>query len=91
MYREYRICGGRVLKSHNPMNESQKEFLNRLSGVLEVDSITSSDDYRQTPLWGSLTCFALKVALMQHYGCDVSLKELDSFGDVRTLMERVLR
>jgi hypothetical protein len=49
------------------MNESQKEFLNRLSGVLEVDSITSSDDYRQTPLWGSLTCFALKVALMQHY------------------------
>lgn len=72
------------------MDEKQTEFLSRLAGVLEVDSIAPADDYRQTPLWGSLTCFALKVTLMQQYGCDVPLKDLDSFPDAKTLMERVL-
>lgn len=73
------------------MDEKQKEFLSRLAGVLEVDSISPADDYRLTPLWGSLTCFALKVTLMQHYGRDVPLKDLDSFADVKTLMEKVLK
>ena len=72
------------------MDEKQNEFLTRLADVLEVDSITPQDDYRLTPLWGSLTCFALKVTIMQHYGRDVSLKDLDSFQDVQTLMEKVL-
>lgn len=72
------------------MDENQNEFLSRLADVLEVDSITPQDDYRLTPLWGSLTCFALKVTIMQHYGRDVSLKDLDSFQDVQTLMEKVL-
>jgi hypothetical protein len=71
------------------MDEKQNEFLSRLADVLEVDSITPQDDYRQTPLWGSLTCFALKVTIMQHYGRDILLKELDSFSDVKALMERV--
>lgn len=71
------------------MQEAQKEFLSRLAGVLEVDSIAPDDDYRQTPLWGSLTCFALKVTIMQHYGRDITLKELDSFSDVNALMEKV--
>ncbi|MBR2920614.1 MAG: hypothetical protein IKL02_07185 [Kiritimatiellae bacterium] len=73
------------------MDEKQKEFLSRLAGVLEVDSISPADDYRLTPLWGSLTCFALKVTIMQHYGRDVPLKDLDSFPDVKTLMENVLK
>lgn len=73
------------------MDEKQKEFLSRLAGVLEVDSISPADDYRLTPLWGSLTCFALKVTIMQHYGRDVPLKDLDSFADVKTLMEKVLK
>lgn len=73
------------------MDEKQEEFLSRLAGVLEVDSISPADDYRLTPLWGSLTCFALKVTIMQHYGRDVPLKDLDSFADVKTLMENVLK
>ena len=72
------------------MDEKQNEFLSRLADVLEVDSITPQDDYRMTPLWGSLTCFALKVTIMQHYGLDIPLKELDSFSDANALMEKVL-
>ena len=32
------------------MDEKQKEFLSRLAGVLEVDSISPADDYRLTLL-----------------------------------------
>lgn len=70
--------------------DREKEFLDCLAGVLEVDSVSPADDYRVTPLWGSLTCFALKVTLMQRYGLDIPFKELDSLPDVKSLMEKVL-
>lgn len=71
-------------------SDQEKEFLDCLAGVLEVASIAPADDYRATPLWGSLTCFALKVTLQQRYGRDIPFKELDSLPDVKSLMEKAL-
>lgn len=75
-------CGG--------MENDRTEFYSVLADVLEVASIAPGDDYRMTPLWGSLTCFALKVTIAQRFGRDVPLKELDSFGTAGALAERVL-
>ncbi len=72
------------------MEQKEKDFLSVLADVLEVPGISPQDDYRSTFLWGSLTCFSLKVTLSQRYGVDLSLKELDSFTDVQSLMSRVL-
>ena len=66
------------------------EFLGVLAGVLEVASVSPADDYRKTPLWGSLTAFALKVTLAQRYGRDFSMEELKSFASVGELMRRAL-
>ncbi len=72
------------------MDQKEKEFLAVLADVLEVAEITPADDYRSTFLWGSLTCFSLKVTLSQRYGVDLPLKELDSFPDVKSLMQKVI-
>ena len=70
--------------------ERVQEFLAGLADVLEVPSIGPGDDYRQTPLWGSLTAFALKVMLQQRFGCALTLKELDAQPTAGDLMARVL-
>ncbi|MCR5414876.1 MAG: hypothetical protein K6F50_09175 [Kiritimatiellae bacterium] len=67
-----------------------KEFLAALADVLEVSSIGPADDYRETPLWGSLTAFALKVMLKQRYRAEVAVRDLCSFRSAGELMERAL-
>ena len=41
--------------------DREREFLSCLAEILEEDSISPGDDYRETPMWGSLTAFALKL------------------------------
>ncbi|MBR4894041.1 MAG: hypothetical protein IKZ36_02445 [Kiritimatiellae bacterium] len=55
------------------MEKDRLEFYAVLADVLEVASIAPEDDYRTTPLWGSLTCFALKVTIAQRFGKDILL------------------
>ena len=71
------------------MEKDRVEFYAVLADVLEVASIAPEDDYRTTPLWGSLTCFALKVTIAQRFGKDILLKDLHSFASASALAERV--
>ena len=69
--------------------DRQEEFLVALADVLEVPSIGLGDDYRETPLWGSLTAFALKVMLQQRFGVTLTLGELAAFPTAGGLMARL--
>ena len=66
------------------------EFLARLAEVLEVPAITAGDDYRETPLWGSLTCFAVKVMLMQQFGVELTLQTIGDCPSAGALAEKVI-
>ena len=68
----------------------EREFLSCLADILEVDAVSASDDYRETPLWGSLTAFALKLELQRRYGADLSLADLGDFASAGDLMRRAL-
>lgn len=72
------------------MTEERMRFLAKLAEVLEVPAIRPEDDYRTTALWGSLTCFALKVMLEQEFACMVSLRELDDCATAGELMRKVV-
>lgn len=72
------------------MTEERMRFLAKLAEVLEVPAIRPEDDYRTTALWGSLTCFALKVMLEQEFACMVSLRELDGCATAGELMRKVV-
>lgn len=72
------------------MEKDAADFLSVLADVLEVPSIGPDDDYRATPLWGSLTCFALKVTIAQRFGKDISFGELNSLPDAKALTEKVV-
>lgn len=69
--------------------DRQQEFLTALADVLEVPSIDLEADYRETPLWGSLTAFALKVMLQQRFNATLTLKELDACATAGELMKRL--
>lgn len=68
----------------------EQEFLERLAEVLEVPSIDREADYRETPLWGSLTAFAVKVMVMQRFNRTLTLAEIAGFASAGELMQRVL-
>ena len=70
--------------------DRSREFLAQLADVLEVASIAPDADYRETPLWGSLTAFALKVMISQRGGREVARRDLAGFATAGALMERVL-
>ena len=70
--------------------DKEREFLSCLAEILEEDSISPGDDYRETPMWGSLTAFALKLDMQRRYGADLSLAELGEFASAGDLMRRVL-
>lgn len=70
--------------------DREREFLSCLAEILEVDSISRDDDYRQTPMWGSLTAFAMKLDIQRRYGADLSLAELGEFATAGDLLRRVL-
>lgn len=63
-------------------------FLAALADVLEVADIAEDEDFRRTPLWGSLTCFALKVMIAQRFGKDLSVAEIAETDSAGALMER---
>jgi len=65
------------------------ELCELVADVCEVPTLAASDDYRQTSLWGSLTAFALKVALKQRAHADVALAELNRYGSVGELARAV--
>lgn len=70
--------------------DRERDFLSCLAEILEVDSISRDDDYRQTPMWGSLTAFAMKLDIQRRYGADLSLAELGEFATAGDLLRRVL-
>lgn len=70
--------------------DRERDFLSCLAEILEVDSISREDDYRQTPMWGSLTAFAMKLDIQRRYGADLSLAELGEFATAGDLLRRVL-
>ena len=45
-----------------------QEFLERVADVLEVPAVRPGDAFRDVPMWGSLTGFALVVMIEQRYG-----------------------
>ena len=71
------------------MSGRADEFYASLADVLETPAIAPGDDYRTTPLWGSLTAFALKVMLQQRFGVTLTLQELDGFPTAAALLARV--
>jgi len=70
--------------------DRERDFLSCLAEILEVDSISRDDDYRQTPMWGSLTAFAMKLDIQRRYGADLSLAEIGEFATAGDLLRRVL-
>lgn len=50
------------------MDKSMQTFLEAVADVLEVPEVKPEDAFRDVPLWGSLTAFALAVMLEQRYG-----------------------
>ena len=48
--------------------ESMQEFLEKVAEVLEVPAVQPGDAFRDVPMWGSLTGFALVVMIEQKYG-----------------------
>lgn len=70
--------------------DRERDFLSCLAEILEEDSISRDDDYRETPMWGSLTAFAMKLDMQRRYGADISLAELGEFASAGDLMRRVL-
>ena len=61
-----------------------QEFLEQVAEVLEVPEVKSGDDFRTTPMWGSLTGFALSVMLEQRYGKHV---EAGDFANLKTVAD----
>ena len=61
-----------------------QEFLEQVAEVLEVPEVKSGDDFRTTPMWGSLTGFALAVMLEQRYGKHV---EAGDFANLKTVAD----
>ena len=59
-------------------------FLEQVAEVLEVPEVKHEDDFRATPMWGSLTGFALAVMLEQRYGTRV---EAGDFADLKTVAD----
>ena len=45
-----------------------QEFLEKVAEVLEVPAVEPGDRFRDVPMWGSLTGFALVVMIEQRYG-----------------------
>ena len=45
-----------------------RTFLEQVAEILEVPAVTPETRFRDTPMWGSLTAFALAVMLEQRYG-----------------------
>ncbi len=68
---------------------TKAELCALVADVCEVASLTLEDDYRETPLWGSLTAFALKVALKQRGGIEVSFRDLNNYTSVGDLARAV--
>lgn len=72
------------------MDDSRdEEFLAALADVLEVPSVATNEDFRDTPLWGSLSCFAIKVMAAQRFGRTLSVKEISESETAGALMEKV--
>lgn len=59
-------------------------FLECVAEVLEVPSVAPGDAFRDVPLWGSLTAFALAVMLEQRYGKRVAPGD---FAALRTVAD----
>lgn len=70
--------------------EKENEIYAAVADALEVACVGAGDDYRKFPLWGSLAAFSLKVTFARKFGCDLGLKELDSFGSAGELARRIL-
>lgn len=66
---------------------TKAELCALVADVCEAASLLPTDDYRETPLWGSLTAFALKVALKQRGNWEVAVRDLNAYGSVDALAE----
>ena len=60
----------------SPTMKNLDQFLLDVAEVLEVPQVSSDYDFRTSPLWGSMTGFALMVTLEQKYGVRISVEEL---------------
>ena len=63
---------------------SMQEFLERVADVLEVSAVQPGDAFRDVPMWGSLTGFALVVMIEQRYGKRLTAED---FAPLRTVAD----
>lgn len=76
------------MKTDNPASgKDAAEFLSRAARILEVPSLEPGADFRAGPLWDSLTAFALRVMIDQHFGKKLSAAELDACRTAADLMD----
>ena len=61
-----------------------QEFLEKVAEVLEVASVKPGDAFRDVPMWGSLTGFALVVMIEQRYGKRLTA---DDFVSLKTVAD----
>ena len=61
-----------------------QEFLERVAEVLEVPAVQPGDAFRDVPMWGSLTGFALVVMIEQRYGTRLTA---DDFVSLKTVAD----
>ncbi len=64
-----------------------QEFLERTARILEVPSVTPETDFREGPLWDSLTAFALRVMIDQRCGKRLSGADIEACKTVSDLMK----
>ena len=61
-----------------------QEFLERVAEVLEVPAVQPGDAFRDVPMWGSLTGFALVVMIEPRYGKRLTA---DDFVSLKTVAD----
>lgn len=64
-----------------------QEFLEKVAEVLEVHAVRPGDAFRDVPMWGSLTGFALVVMIEQRYGKRLTADDFVSLKTVADLAE----
>lgn len=70
------------------MGSDIQNFLDRISEVLEVPSISLEDDFRHVPMWSSLVGFSVMVLFDLEYGVGLTAEDLKAARTVADLARK---
>ena len=68
---------------------SMNEFLKKIAEILEVESVSDTDDLRAFPQWDSLAVLSVIAMLDANYGVNLRAADLQEASSVGALWEKV--